>query len=319
MPKRSLKLLFVADPLSRFDSIRETTLWIMHEAVRRGHKIYATTPQGLSARGLNIYANAEGLKSVKPGKKLWYQSLGSQWKDLRSFDAVLLRKDPPFDTAYLHHLLLLDLIAEEVYMMNHPRGILLANEKVFPMLFPECTPDTLVSADFQELYQFIKKHPDGTVIKPLDSSGGRGVFILRNEKSDNLGVILETATQDFTRHTIAQAYAPVHRTGDKRVMVLDQEILGVFVRKPTQGEHRANLHSGGSAHPTQLTRRDKEIVSRLSPQLEALGCDFVGLDIIGDYLIEVNLTSPMGLYELNQSGYRSSQSKVVDFIEKRVK
>ncbi|HCU24257.1 MAG TPA: glutathione synthase [Deltaproteobacteria bacterium] len=316
--RKSLKLLFVADPLSHFHPERETSLLMMHEAQRRGHEIFATTPAGLSARGRELKAVAQKLEILGIGKTPWYRVRGVKSRELRSFDAVMLRKDPPFDEEYLHHLYMLDLLSDDIYMMNHPRGILTANEKIFPLPFSDLIPDTLVSADFEALRDFIREQSNGVVIKPVNSSGGRGVFRLRGEDSDNFRVILETATSNFTRHVIAQAFLPEIEKGDKRIMLLGDEILGCFIRKPAPGEHRANLHSGGSAHAAALNHGDLRIIQRLRPLLERLGLDFVGLDIIGKCLTEVNVTSPMGLAEINATIEQCSQSTVIEFIEKKI-
>lgn len=320
MPRRrkSLKLLFVADALAGFHPERETTLFLMHEAQRHGHQVFATTPERLSSRGREPEAYVERLKILGIGKRPWHRVLEGRRRELRGFDAILLRKDPPFDQNYLHHLYLLELLADEVYMMNHPRGVLEANEKLLPLHFPDLIPPTLVSAEFATLSEFIRAQPNGAVIKPINSSGGRGIFYLRNTRTENFKVVLETATDDFSRHVIAQRFLPEIRKGDKRVMLLGTEILGSFIRKPAEGEHRANLHSGGSAHPSPLTASDRRIVAALLPSLQGLGLDFVGLDLIGNYLTEVNVTSPMGLAEINATGGSHSQRKVIDFIEKKL-
>jgi len=315
--RKSLKLLFVADPLENFHPERETSLLLMREAARRGHQVFAATPARLSANGRRLTAAAQQLAILGIGKSPWHRAAAVKPREVAFFDAVLLRKDPPFDAEYLNHLYLLDLLSSEVYMMNHPAGVLTANEKIFPLRFPDLIPDTLVSAEFGALCDFIREQAHGAVIKPTNSSGGRGIFYLRREGADNFRVILETATADFTRHVIAQAFLPEIRKGDKRIMLLDGEILGCFIRKPARGEHRANLHSGGSAHSSPLKPSDVKIVERLRPSLKASGLDFVGLDIIGNRLTEVNVTSPMGLAEINAASGGRSEVKVIEFIEKK--
>ncbi len=315
--RKSLKLLFVADPLGNFHPQRETTLFLMEEAQRRGHRIFATTPDRLSSRGREPEALIQELKILGIGKTPWHRVLGEKRLALRSCDAILLRKDPPFDQDYLHHLYLLEPLSGDVYMMNHPRGILEANEKLFPLRFPELTPPTVVSAEFAVLRDFIAAQPAGAVLKPINSSGGRGIFFLPSERSENFKVILETATNNFAHHVVAQRFLPEIRRGDKRILLLGGEILGSFVRLPAKGEHRANLHSGGSAHPSPVTAFDRSLVAALQPSLRALGLDFVGLDVIGKYLTEVNVTSPMGLAEIKATQGSHPQIQVIDFIEKR--
>lgn len=315
----SLKLLFIADPLERFDPVRETSLLLMREAQRRGHEIYATVPEKISARRSGLSAPCQKLKILgKAGAKDWRRVLETKTRELGSFDAILLRKDPPFDQNYLHHLYLLDLLSREVYMMNHPRGILAGNEKILPLHFPELVPETLISADFQTLFDFAKRQKTGTVIKPLNSSGGRGVFLLRKPKAENFRVILESATDNFNRHVVAQAFLPEVTRGDKRIVLLGGEALGAFIRRPAKGEHRANLHAGGSAHRASLSAGDKKILDTLQPSLRIMGLDFVGLDVIGDKLTEINVTSPMGLHEINASTGSRTEIQVIDFIEEKI-
>jgi glutathione synthase len=177
---------------------------------------------------------------------------------------------------------------------------------------------TLVSASKEELQNFIRKQKNGIVIKPLNYAGGKGVYRIQSLHSDNCNVILESATQGFTQYVVAQTYLPVVEEGDKRIMLLGQEVLGAFSRIPAPGEHRANLHAGGRAKKTRITRQDLELVALLRPTLEHLGLDFVGLDVIAGKLIEINVTSPMGLNELNNTSGGRSESKVLDYIERRV-
>ena len=317
--RRQLKLLFIADPLERFDPVRETSLLLMREAQHRGHEIFATVPEQLSARRLGLSAPVQKLKIIgKAGAKDWHRLLETKNRELRAFDAILLRKDPPFDQNYLHHLYLLDLLSREVYMMNHPRGILAGNEKILPLHFPELVPETLISADFQTLLDFATRQKNGTVIKPLNSSGGRGVFLLRNPKTENFRVILESATDNFSRHVVAQAFLPAVARGDKRIVLLGGKPIGAFIRRPAKGEHRANLHAGGSAHRAGLSASDQKILGTLQSSLRMMGLDFVGLDVIGDKLTEINVTSPMGLYEINASTGSRTEKQVVDFIEEKI-
>jgi glutathione synthase len=316
--KKSLKFLFVADPLENFDPKAETTLYLMKEATRRGHGVFHCQPKDLSAQSDDIITHCREVR-IHPGRRsAWFRTGAVQRKNGKGFSAILLRKDPPFDQNYLHHLYLLELISQQVYMMNHPSGILAGNEKLIALPFHNKVPATLVSASKEELHRFIHKQKKGTVIKPLNYAGGKGVFRIQNLHSENCNVILESATQGFTQHVVAQAYLPVVKQGDKRIMLLGQGVLGAFARIPAPGEHRANLHAGGRAKRARITRQDLELVALLRPTLEHLGLDFVGLDIIGEKLIEVNVTSPMGLNELNKTCGGRSESRVLDFIEEKV-
>lgn len=313
-PSRKLRLLFVADPLEHFDPASETSLYMMREAQRRGHYIYHTQPKLLSSRKTDVKAWCQRVQ-IKKNKQAWYKTSRPESRALIKFDAILLRKDPPFDQAYLHHLFLLELISEDVYFMNHPSGILVGNEKIFPLPFKEHVPDTLISARKEQLLDFIKKHRDGVILKPLGEAGGRGIFKINSLKAENLMALLDQATRGFSQYTLAQAYLPEAKRGDKRVLLLGPKILGAFKRKPAPGEHRANLHMGGTAAPVKVNRKDQEIIDQLRPSLLRLGLDFVGLDLIGDKLIEVNVTSPMGIHELNTTQGLQSEREVIDYLE----
>jgi glutathione synthase len=316
--KKSLKILFVADPLENFDPVSETSLYLMKEGARRGHHLYHCRPQDLSAQGDEVFVRCRKVRINRGKGPDWYRVETPKRENGKSFSVILLRKDPPFDQNYLHHLYLLELLSNEVYMMNHPSGILVGNEKLLALPFRDRIPATLVSASKEELQNFIRRQKKGTVIKPLNLAGGRGVYRIQNLQSENCNVILEAATAGFTQYVVAQAYLPAAKKGDKRIVLLGQEVLGAFTRIPAPGEHRANLHAGGRAVKARVTTHDLELIALLRPTLEHLGLDFVGLDVIGDKLIEVNVTSPMGLNEINKTSGGRSESKVLDFIEARV-
>lgn len=317
--KKSLQFLFITDPLENFDAKAETTLFIMKEAQRRGHQVFATSPQTISARGTKVYGEVQRVRVQAKGQTPWYEIPSKSMRDFRGFDAILLRKDPPFDLDFLHHLYLLEFLAGEVYLMNHPTGILRVNEKIFPLPFENMVPETLISCHREELLKFVANHPKGVILKPLGGAGGKGVFLIRNPKSDNIKVLLETATQGYSRHIVAQTYRPEIKKGDKRILLLGGEVLGVFLRKASAGEHRANLHAGGKAYRARVSARERQVIDQLQPSLSQLGLDFVGLDFIGDYLIEVNVTSPMGINEINKTQGGRCETAFLDFLEERVK
>lgn len=311
----TLKILFVADPLEHFDPVAETTLYLMKEAARRRYPIYHCLPQDISARGLEVWVQTRRVR-IRSGGRPWFAAESPQPLKANGFSAIVLRKDPPFDQNYLHHLYLLRLVSDEVYLMNHPEGILSGNEKILALPFGNRTPPTLISASEKEIRRFIGRQAHGTIVKPINFAGGKGIFRVPSLKSENCNIILETATQGFTHHVVVQAYLPEARQGDKRIMLLGQDVLGAFIRVPAPGEHRANLHAGGRAKKARLTKRDRELVAAVTPTLQVMGLDFVGLDVIGDKLIEVNVTSPMGLHELNLTAGGRSESKVLDFLER---
>ncbi len=318
-PQKRLKLLFITDPLQNFDPIAETSLALMREAYQRKHRVFFALPKDLNAKGLSLESQVQELKILNSRQKnAWYQVLSTQKDNLEDFDAILLRKDPPFNLEYLHHLYLLQLLSSKVYMMNHPKGILLANEKILTLLFQAWIPETLISANRQDLMAFIKGQKQGSILKPIGEAGGRGIFYIRQGQSDNLNVILESMTQNFTQHIIAQEYLPQAKKGDKRILLLGGEILGSFQRVPASGEHRANLHAGGKAKKAQATATEKKLIAELQPHLQKLGLDFVGLDLIDNKLIEINATSPMGIHELNRTAKRQSEKEVIDFLEEKI-
>ena len=316
--KKTLKILFVADPLENFDPRCETTLYLMKEGSRRGHRLFHCEPKELSAQGDEIFVRCREVRINSKRNASWYRTGKIQRIKGAHFSCILLRKDPPFDQNYLHHLYLLEFLSNKVYMMNHPSGILVGNEKLLAIPFRDRVPPTLVSASKEELQNFIRKQKNGTVIKPLNFAGGKGVYVVKNLRSENCNVILDVATQGYTHHVVAQSYLPTAKQGDKRIIILGQEILGAFARIPAPHEHRANLHAGGRAIRANVTPQEMELVALLRPTLEHLGLDFVGLDVIGGKLIEVNITSPMGLNELNKTRGGRSESRVLDFIEEKI-
>jgi glutathione synthase len=228
-----------------------------------------------------------------------------------------MRKDPPFDMKFFFATHLLSLVDErKCLVVNHPRGLRDANEKLYALNFPELIPETLVSSDIGQLRQFMKEVGGEMIIKPLDGCGGSGVFYL-NQKDRNTNALLETATSNGRAPIMAQRYIPEVRKGDKRIMVLDGEPLGAILRVPRDDETRSNIHVGGRVVKTALTARDREICQVMAPSLKKLGLYFAGLDVIGNYLTEVNVTSPTGVQEINAMNKVQLESQIFDFIEKK--
>jgi glutathione synthase len=213
---------------------------------------------------------------------------------------------------------LLSLIDEtKCFVMNHPRGLREANEKLYALRFPEQIPQTLVTSDMQRLKEFMEELGGEMIIKPLEASGGSGVFYL-NTEDRNTNSILEAATDNGRKMIMGQRYLPEIRQGDKRLIVLDGEPLGAVMRVPREDEHRGNIHVGGTVLKTDVSKRDREIVAALAPSLRADGLYFVGLDVIGDWLTEVNVTSPTGIQEINELDGVKLEANVIDFVEQRV-
>jgi len=228
-----------------------------------------------------------------------------------------MRKDPPFDMKFCFATHLLSLIDQtRCFVMNDPKGLREANEKLYALRFPEQIPQTLVTSDMQRLKDFMEEHGGEMIIKPLDGSGGSGVFYL-NTQDRNTNAILEAATDNGRRMIMGQRYLPEIRQGDKRIVVLDGAPLGAVLRVPLETETRGNIHVGGQCVRSEVTERDREICAALAPLMQADGLYFVGLDVIGNYLTEVNVTSPTGIQEINALNGVRLESQVIDFVEQR--
>lgn len=313
---RTLKIGVVMDPVEKINVDKDTTFVLMLEAQQRGHEIYymelddlfvrAGTPCGRSCR--------LHLARATPHYELGQSATGM----LENFDVVLMRKDPPFDMKYFFATHLLSLIDEtKCFVMNHPRGLREANEKLYALRFPEQIPQTLVTSDMQRLKGFMEELGGKMIIKPLEASGGSGVFYL-NTEDRNTNSILEAATDNGRKMIMGQRYLPEIRQGDKRIIVLNGEPIGAVLRIPSEEEHRGNIHVGGQCVATEITEREREICLALAPFLKQDGLYFVGLDVIGGFLTEVNVTSPTGIQEINALNGVRLETQVVDFIEAQV-
>ena len=231
----------------------------------------------------------------------------------QSVDAVFVRNDPPFDQQYLMNTWLLDRLSHHIPVINSPRGLRTVNEKIWASQFTSIVPRTLVTRDRADMMRFIAKEKD-VIAKPTDAFGGQMVFRVKKNDS-NINVILEALTQRGTREIILQQYIPAAVKGDKRILLLNGEPLGAVLRVHAPGEHRNNFFAGGKPVAAKITPRDKEIISILKPHLQRLGLYFVGIDVIGDYLIEVNVTSPTCLQEMNRLYKKHLENQVIDFVE----
>jgi glutathione synthase len=322
MPKQNKpvarKFAFIMDPLERVLVDKDTTFVFMLEAQFRGHEIYSLGLRDLYAHGRQVIARARQCELTRRGTPHYtFLDDGVEYP-LEHFDAVFMRKDPPADAAYLYATMLLSLADErKTFVLNKPAGLREANEKLYSLNFPDAIPPTLVTYEIPRLKTFLAEQGGEMIVKPLDGHGGEGVF-LAAAKDRNLGAILETVTQFETRLIMAQRYIPEARKGDKRLIVLDGEPLGCMLRVPRDDEHRGNIHVGGNCVKAPITARDRAICRMLKPRLERDGLYFVGLDIIGDYLTEVNVTSPTGVQEIDRLDGANLEGKVIDFVESRV-
>jgi glutathione synthase len=235
--------------------------------------------------------------------------------DLATFDVVLLRQDPPFDMSYITTTHLLEHIHPRTLVVNDPASVRNAPEKLFVTHFDNVMPPTLITADARALRDFRAEHKD-IILKPLFGNGGSGVFRVRPD-DENFASLLEMFSQRSREPLIAQRYLPEVRQGDKRIILIDGKAVGVINRVPAEGEARSNMHVGGKAVKAELTRRDREICDTIGPELARLGMIFVGIDVIGDWLTEINVTSPTGLQQINRFDGVSLEAQIWDRIEAR--
>jgi len=311
----ALRIGIVMDPVEKINIDRDTTFVLMLEAQQRDHEIYFMGMDDLYIRGGTPYGKYRRLELARatPHYKLGEIETGA----LADFNSVWMRKDPPFNMNFFFATHLLSLIDQNrCFVMNDPKGLREANEKLYALRFPEQIPQTLVTADIQRLKDFMEEHGGEMIVKPLDGCGGSGVFYL-NTQDRNTNAILEAATDNGRRMVMGQRYLPEIRQGDKRIIVLDGEPLGAVLRVPLETETRGNIHVGGQVVKTEITERDREICAALAPLLRQDGLYFTGLDVIGSYLTEVNVTSPTGIQEINALNGVRLESRVIDFVEKR--
>ena len=291
-----MKLLFILDPLASLKSYKDTSLAIMREAAAREHTLYVCEQHDVFLRNEIVKINAAEF-SFNDGES-WYQLSKSQETLPKDFDAVLMRKDPPFDNEYLYSTYLLELAANQgARVLNNPSAVRSWNEKLSVAKFPQFAPEFLVTSNNDLIREFLVTHKD-IVVKPLDGMGGSGIFRI-TESDPNISVILETATQ-FGRQTImAQRYLPAILQGDKRIIVINGEPLPyALARMPKAGETRGNLAAGGTGVAQALSARDLEIATTVGKTLKHEGLFLVGLDVIGEHLTEINVTSPTGMVEI---------------------
>ena len=307
-----LKIGVVMDPVDKINIDKDTTFVLMLEAQRRGHEIYFMELDDMFIRAGTVHGRYRRLTLARatPHYQLGEWVTGA----LEDFASVWMRKDPPFDMKFFFATHLLSLIDQrKCFVLNNPKGLREANEKLYALRFPEQIPQTMVSGNMEQLRTFMTELGGEMIVKPLDGCGGSGVFYL-NEQDRNTNAILEAATDNGRRLVMGQRYLPEIRQGDKRIVVLNGEPLGAVLRVPLESETRGNIHVGGSCVKTEVTARDQEICAALAPLLRADGLHFVGLDVIGSFLTEVNVTSPTGIQEINALNGVSLERQVIDFV-----
>jgi glutathione synthase len=312
-----MRMAFVMDPLDRIDIDKDTTFAFMLAAQERGHEVLVLHARDLAYGGHDVGAKGRMAPVKLRRERGNHFTLGDRsWVPLKQVDAVFMRSDPPFDLDYFMATQLLERARGTTLLINDPRGLREANEKLYALNFAEFTPPTIVTCDRPRIRQFVEEMGGEAILKPLDGCGGLGVFHLRSSDR-NLHAILETATNDGKRYMMVQRYIPEVRKGDKRIVLLDGEPLGAVLRVPKEDETRSNIHVGSSVAKTTLTEREKQICASMKDRLQKDGLYFVGLDVIGDYLTEVNVTSPTGVQEIDRFDGVNLGARMIEWTEKK--
>ena len=309
----SLKIGVVMDPIEGINFKKDSTLAMLLEAQSRGWKLYYMEQADLYIAHDVARANMKKLKVFNDADN-WFQLNAAEDLPLDSLDAILMRKDPPFDMNYIYSTYILEKAEEKgTIIINKAQSLRDANEKLFTNNFSQCMPPTLVSSQAEHIKAFYKEHKD-IILKPLDGMGGTSVFRIK-EGDSNLGVIIETLTEYGTKLTMAQRFIPEIKKGDKRILLINGvPVPYALARIPAKGETRANLAAGGEGIGIELTDRDRWICEQVAPLLKEKGLIFVGIDVIGDYLTEVNVTSPTCIRELDKQYNINISAILMDWI-----
>ena len=311
----ALKTAIQMDPISGIDIAGDSSFAILLEAQARGHELFYFEPNALAAQDGKVFARGHTL-TVRDEPGNHFSLSDERRQDLGSLDVLHMRQDPPFDMNYITATHMLEQIHPNTLVVNDPAEVRNAPEKIFILEFPQFMPPTLITKDPEEIKAFRREHGD-IILKPLYGNGGAGVFRLP-EQDQNLNSLLEMFDSAFREAFIAQQYLPDVRKGDKRIILVDGKPAGAINRVPAEGESRSNMHVGGRAEPIGMTKREHEICEALGPELKKRGLIFVGIDVIGDYLTEINVTSPTGIREVKKFGGEDIAALVWDAIEARL-
>ena len=310
----ALDVAFQMDHIANLVIRGDSTFALMLEAARRGHRLHHYTPDRLAMRDGRVEARVEPVTVQDEDGN--HFSLGeAETRDLSTFDVIQLRQDPPFDMGYITTTHLLERIHPKTLVVNDPAAVRNAPEKILVTEFPELMPETLITRDFQAIRDFRNEFGD-IIIKPLYGNGGAGVFRL-GEGDQNLSSLLEMFDGIYREPLIAQRYLKDVRKGDKRIILVDGEPVGAINRVPAEGDARSNMHVGGRAEHAELTPREREICEKIAPVMKSHGFIFVGIDVIGDFITEINVTSPTGIREIKRFSGTDIAALVWDAIEKR--
>ena len=316
MARPHAAMAFVMDPIGAIDIRADTTFVLMLEAQRRGHRVFYVEPRDLGVDEGQVVARITPVELRREVGR--HATLGEPRHVVLddAVDVVFQREDPPVDVEYATAIQIL-MLCRRALVLNRPEGILAANEKLYTLHFADLMPETLVAREIPQFIDFLARLGGEMIVKPLHGKGGEGIFHVRNDDR-NLFSILEQATGFGARWAMAQRYLPEVRAGDKRILMLDGEPLGAVLRVPSERETRANLHVGGKAAKASLDERDRRIVERVAPRLRREGLFFVGLDVIGGLLTEINVTSPTGIQEMNTLDAVRYEERILERVEELV-
>jgi glutathione synthase len=307
-----LTIAIQMDPIEKIDISGDSTFALALEAQARGHALLYYGPRALTFNNGAVTARARPL-SVRATKGDHFTVGESSVYDLSRADVILMRQDPPFDMAYITATHILERLHPKTLVVNDPAQVRNAPEKLFVTEFKDLMPPTLITSDRAEIDAFRAEHKD-IILKPLYGNGGAGVFRVRPD-DENLGALMEMFTAFYREPVIAQRYLPEVRQGDKRIILVDGAFAGAVNRVPAAGEARSNMHVGGRPEATALTPREKDICAALGPKLKERGLIFAGIDVIGNYLTEINVTSPTGIQEVKRFGGADIAAMIWDAIE----
>lgn len=312
-----IKFAIVMDPPEQLNPIKDSSLAMLEEAQSRGWQTFYINPHSMF-HDKTVCAPCQPIK-LQLNQQDWYLLDDAEPCPLSDLDIIIMRVDPPFNMSYIYMTYLLELAEQQgVLVVNRPQSLRDANEKLFTLQFPECCAPTLVASDMQQLKAFHTQHSD-IIVKPLDGMGGASIFRLKQD-DPNISVVFETMTNHGKTPIIAQRFIPEISEGDKRILLIDGEpIPYALARIPAKGETRGNLAAGGSGAGVELTERDRWICQQIGPRLCKMGLSFVGVDVIGDYVTEINVTSPTCIRELDKLYSLNISKTLLDVLEKKIK
>lgn len=311
----ALKIAIQMDPIELVDVEADTSFDMALAAHQRGHELWVYQPEHLSLLKGRVTARARKISMLKRAQGSHVSLQDQATIDLHQMDTVLIRQDPPFNMAYITAAQILERLQPEALVLNDPRAIRDAPEKLFVTDFADLTPPTLITRDMEAMRDFRAQYKD-VIVKPLYGNGGAGVFRVKPEDS-NFNALLEMFTDFYEEPSIMQQFLPDVRAGDKRIILLDGKAVGAINRVPAKGETRSNMHVGGRAEAVEMSARDQEICDTIGPVLSERGLIFAGIDVIGDYLTEINVTSPTGVQEVRNFGGADISNLLWDWVEHR--